>query len=70
MMTTKSKCAYVFGCANLVGEDELLCEEHRAHPSPPIQDWPTMAACGCGWDGYVRPGAHGQRCPACGNPLT
>ena len=25
--------------------------------------------CGCGWNGKVIPGAHGQRCPNCGEEL-
>lgn len=29
-----------------------------------------VTACGCGWDGKVQPGAHGQRCPVCDESLT
>lgn len=29
-----------------------------------------LPACGCGWDGKVAIGAHGQTCPNCGTPLN
>ena len=29
----------------------------------------NIPACSCGWDGYVQPGASGQRCPQCGESL-
>jgi hypothetical protein len=29
----------------------------------------TVPSCSCGWNGDVRPGAHGQCCPNCGDAL-